>query len=87
MRTSEITIKYVLNRLYMVLSYHHPYQPSENLYYHPSQAQGDVGFLWTDTGDDIAKNMLYYIIKFQLLVKFYDCFQLKYGLNIGCYFC
>ena len=25
--------------------------------YHPSQAQGDMGFLWADTGDDMATTM------------------------------
>ena len=25
------------------------------------QARGDIGFLWADTGDDMAKTMKYYI--------------------------
>ena len=49
--TSKITIKYVINRLNVINII--PQKTSIS----PSQAQGDMGFLWADTGDDMAKTM------------------------------
>ena len=38
-----------------------PISPLIKLSISLSQAQGDIGFLWADTGDDMAKTMSYYI--------------------------
>ena len=43
--------------------YYHPYQL-------PLQAQGDMGFLWADTRDDMAKNIILYYEKLQYGIYF-----------------
>ena len=55
--TSKITIMYVINRLLHgfchIINHVSPQKTSIS----PLQARGDMGFLWTDTGDDLAKTM------------------------------
>ena len=55
--TSKITIKYVINRLLHVFCHIITHISPQKTSISPSQAQGDMGFLWADTGDDMAKNM------------------------------
>ena len=57
----KITIKYVINRqlhgFCNIITRISPQKTSISA----SQAPGDIGFLWADSGDDMEKNMKYYI--------------------------
>ena len=55
--TSKITIKYVINRLLHVFCHIITHISPQKTSISPLQARGDMGFLWADTGDDMAKTM------------------------------
>ena len=48
--TSKMTIEYVINIIITRISH-------QKTSISPLQAQGDMGFHWADTGDDMAKTM------------------------------